>query len=99
MVLWPSGGVSPQEELRGLSVGLGVLMERVCVISNLLGTLGLAVPSPASVQDMERDVGLGKGNREKIRVGLSSSILGRDSISHAKWVGWENFYLPKPKVF
>lgn len=26
----------------------------VCVISSLVGTLGLAAPSPASMQDMER---------------------------------------------
>lgn len=37
----------------------------VGVISSLLGTLGLAAPSPASVQNVERDTGLGKENREK----------------------------------
>lgn len=85
-----SGGVSLQEEFRGLGVG-GV---QVCVINNLLETLGLAAPSPASVQDKERDVGLGKKNREKVRLSLISSVLGRDSSSLANWVSWDDFSLP-----
>lgn len=53
-----SGGVSLQGEWREV----GVLVECVCVISSLLGTLGLAAPSPVSVQDVERDVRLGESD-------------------------------------
>lgn len=83
-----TGGVSLQEALRwGRGGG--------CVsLSSLLGTLGLAAPSPASVQGVERDVGLGKEKRKKVRVGLISSALERDSSSHANWVGWDDFSLP-----
>lgn len=73
-----------QEKLRG--VGVGVLVKRVCVISSLLGTLGLAAPSPASVQDAERDVGLGKENREKVRVGFLAQFLRE--IPAAMLTGW-----------
>lgn len=67
----------------------------MCVsLSSLLGTLGLAAPRPASVQGVERDVGLGKEKRKKVRVGLISSALERDSSSHANWVGWDDFSLP-----